>query len=236
MTISVKRILWLLIAITAAFYLLHVTLLSFNYPTPEWYEAIELFDMDREISLATWYNQLLFLALAAVTLTIALLKHKLADRWTKHWFALSALMLFLSADETAMIHEKFGIFTHVTGLHDFLITHGGRFFTYSWWLISLTFLVIIAIFMFKFWRNLPTNTRRLLALSVAIFLLGSVFLDAYAGWYNSADPAIYVSHFITGAEESCEMIGLALALYALLNHLRHLPPKVLRNLPVTLTD
>jgi hypothetical protein len=236
MKISAKRTLLLLTTVAVVFYLLHVVLLSIDWNEPIYYEAIGLVDMDVEVSLPTWYSQTLLLLLAAILLVIGLIKRRFADRFYKSWFVLGGVMIFLSADEGAMIHEKLDIITHLTGMHDFLLSNGGAIFNYSWWALALILLVVLGIFMFKFFLSLPSRTRRWLVFSVAIFLFGSIGLDAYAGWYNSLDPTVYVSHFITGAEESCELIGLSLAIYTFLEYIKDLPKRETKKLPIKIIE
>jgi hypothetical protein len=234
MSISARRVFLALTTIAVVLYLCHVVLLSIEWESYNWYEFIQLFDMDHEVNIPTWFNQLLFLILALVLFLTGLIKQKIGDAWYKHWWVLGAGMVLLSADETAMMHEKIGIFTRVSGLHDWLVSSGGAWFNYSWWVVASIALVVAGCIMFKFFLHLPKRTQYLLAASVALFLFGSVVLDAYAGWYNSIDPSIYVSHFITGLEECCEMVGIILAIYTFLDYLRVQPAKVTKQLPMTI--
>ncbi|MDR1300805.1 MAG: hypothetical protein LBK50_03820 [Candidatus Nomurabacteria bacterium] len=228
MEISARKIFEALVLVSLIFFIVHVALLSINYADPYWYEAIELFNMDREISLPTWYNQLLFVALAAILGAICVAKKRGGDRWWKYWAALSVGMVFLSADEGAMIHEKIDILAQLTGLKWFLVSVGGPVFTYSWWVIVLVVLVAAGLVCWRFFNTLPKRTLQLLLAAVAVFLFGAVGLEAYASWYNSIDASYYVSHFITGLEETCEMLGLSIAIYTFLDYARSLPASLWR--------
>ena len=86
----------LFMAVDASVLVLHVVneLAGFN--------AV-LFNLDEEQNLPTWLSSLQF---AAVTAAAALAGTASAGRERLAWWTLAAVFLFLSADETALVHEK----------------------------------------------------------------------------------------------------------------------------------
>ncbi len=69
---------------------------------------IELFAVNMEKSIPTWFSSSMLLICSGLIATIALAKKAQDARYVPHWKALSVIFLFLSLDEAAEIHERLG--------------------------------------------------------------------------------------------------------------------------------
>ncbi|HSK95776.1 MAG TPA: hypothetical protein VK891_04085, partial [Euzebyales bacterium] len=78
---------------------------------------LQVLRIDREVNnLPTWYSAA---QLLAVALSLAAIGGRASQRRLRlRWWALAALVVLMSMDETVRIHERLGVFTrNITGLH-----------------------------------------------------------------------------------------------------------------------
>ncbi len=181
-------------------------------------------DMDNEASIPTWFSQSLLLASATVAGLIAYtFKGERNIRW--HWIGIAGIILFLSLDEGASIHETLGV--HIgqvfgSGMHLGFVT------LRDWVLVALLGVSIIAILYLPFIWKLPIRTKALLGVSAGIFIFGAAFWESlhfttFGFDHVSNTFAASISHAV---EEGSELIGTALLLYALLDYLQQQKVKI----------
>lgn len=179
---------------------------------PDW--TFRLFDVGQEMSIPTWFSQIL-LWTGAILAFITGLVERDRDGPAHHWLFISLLMVYASMDEGAAIHELL-----IVPSRNVLGT-SGSWLHFAWVVpFSLIVLILIAI-LFRFWRGLPSDTRWLLALSAAIFVSGAIGLEI-AGAPLAADERVESVAYllIYTVEEALEMVGASIFLFALLNHLQ----------------
>lgn len=176
-----------------------------------------LFNMDRELSIPTWYSQFLFLLPASLMGWLAYVSDKKKDR--VYWTLLASLMIFLSMDDGAAIHERFSILYNLLGLDRV----DGIFF-YSWTAIAIPLVVILSIIFFRFFLSLPNRTRWLLVAACLIFLSGALGVEMFTS-YTVSVIGQDVSPLIIGLEETLELLGVSILAYALLDHIERLPSR-----------
>ena len=159
---------------------------------------------------------------------IAVAKKRRGDRYSLHWGVLSVILLLLSLDEVASIHEAIGqqsenLLHSVTGL-----TPGGaiKFF----WVVPGAILALIVLLAYlRFLADLPRSTRRSFLFAGALFVLGALGLEmlsaqvsssseGIANMFGSAIPKIMIG-LQTCVEEMFEMLGLTAFVYALLAYI-----------------
>jgi len=203
----------------AAGLLILVTLLSDLGITFDDNMLLQQFDLKREGNLAVWYSSTILLLCGIAALAIAIRTSGDARWWAPTLWALVALVfLFISADESAQLHEKAArIFTKrygsVRGLTD------GASGDFAWLLLFLPLiLVFIASIAMLAWSQLRhhASVRRLL-LAGALCWIGVVvaeFVQAQLvrhGLERSIQGVI---------EEGLEVVGAMLFLFAFLEYLR----------------
>ena len=71
-------------------------------------EFVRLFHVAEEGNITAWFSSLLHLISAVLLAVIAKEKSSHQDRFSRHWFGLSIIFLYISIDEAARIHEIFG--------------------------------------------------------------------------------------------------------------------------------
>jgi hypothetical protein len=206
----------------------------------EFLQPLRLFDVGEERSIPTWFESILFLLCSTLLAVVAVAKKQRNDRYSLHWGVLSVILLLLSLDEVASIHEAVGeqserLLNYATG-----ITPGGAI-SFFWVVPGAIFVFIVLLVYLRFLANLPQNTRRLFLFAGALFVLGALGIEmltaqvvssseAISGWIESASggmigrgsasaiPTI-LKGLQTSVEEMFEMLGLTAFVYALLAYI-----------------
>ncbi|GAB5495447.1 MAG: hypothetical protein Phyf2KO_05270 [Phycisphaerales bacterium] len=127
-------------------------------------QAMLLFDVDQEKSLATWWAAVTLAVLAVVTWFVGLARGFTCNKERLAWFALSAGFLFLSIDESCMLHERIGGKVELEGS-----------FTYARWIIIWLPLALLcgSVVLWMLWRM---SSRMVIGLIIGagVFLTGAV--------------------------------------------------------------
>lgn len=212
-----KRILKWLIIIAIVQFITYIAVAALK-PEAVVVEGIwGLFNMDRELSIPTWYSQFLFLLPATLMAWLAYTTEQKKNR--VYWGLLSSLMVFLSMDDGAAIHERFSIIYNQLGLDRI----EGVFF-YSWTAVAIPLVLIVVLLFFKFFLSLPSRTRWLVVAAGTLFLSGALGVEMFTS-YTVSVVGRDVSPLVIGLEETLELIGVSILAYALLDHIEHLPPQ-----------
>lgn len=157
-----------------------------------------------EANLPTWFSSSLLLACAVAAGCIAARR----EPWHRHWWAMCVLAAWMSLDEAAELHEHLG----------------GHFGTggvlYFDWVIPAAAIVVALVLGFlPFVRALPAVTRTRLVIAGAIYVTGALVMELPLGWWTEqrgSDGFGYA--LIDWVEETLELIGVTLALVALVAH------------------
>lgn len=194
-----------LLSFLAGFLLLiHVWLTMHHYLVSDIPWVIrQLFDVDEENNIPTWFSSANLMLTAALTLMLATEKWRQRDRWRCHWMLLGLGFLLMSMDEMASLHESVNVVTEA-----------------SWAIYALPLILVLAIVFFRFLYFLPARTASLFALSGLIFLGGAVGVELYTEPYlenNQLNTLAY--NLWTPVEEGMEMFGIILFQYALLEYM-----------------
>lgn len=175
---------------------------------------LDLFSVNLEESLPTWYSTInLFLA-ASLLAWIALSKRLHHEPQGVYWIGLSAIFFYLSMDEGSAIHE-----TASGPLQRAFDTSG--FLEFGWLILGVPLVLIFGIAYFRFWLRLPAGTRTLFAIAAALYVGGAIVIEAIsANVYSAAGGSNFLYLAIATVEELCEMLGVVVFIYALLDYLR----------------
>lgn len=192
--------------------LVHLLRFRYGLTNPQTFGFIDLFDMDRESSVPTWFSSGLLAACAALLALIAIAKRSRSDPWFWHWAGLGLIFMLLSLDEIAKIHEGLGRILDKNFVLDGLLTHG-------WVLIAIPLLLVLLFLYISFLRALPPRSAWLFLLSAAVYLCGVVGVEAYSGLIAYIHGSLDVRFaLLTSLEETLEMLGLAFFIYSLTDY------------------
>ena len=183
-------------------------------------EILNKLDVDWEGSLPSYFSSLLLIGSSVLLGIIAFHKKANRDDYSLHWLGLSIIFFLLSIDETVAIHEGF-----VYPLQDLLGASG--FFYYAWVIPGI---ICVGIFGLAYWRfvmHLPPKARKLFILAGMIFLSGAIGMELIGGkWADTIGIENLVYVLIVTVEESLEMTGIVVFIYALLQYLKTLLPNI----------
>ena len=176
---------------------------------------ISLFFLDGEGNVPAIFSTCLFLINAVIFLIVWKAACHAGDS-QKIWLFLSSLFVFLAIDESISIHERL-----IDPLRQAL--HATGIFYYAWIIPYGIGIVLLSIFMIPvFWR-MQKRIRFWFGLSAATYLFATIGLEMISGKYlvmmNEQKDIVCI--FMITLEESLEMVGLIILVYAQLLLLRH---------------
>lgn len=175
--------------------------------------AMHLFNLDSEKNFPTFFSTLLLVGCSGVLAFIAYARKRQQRKDFWYWTGLSLGFLFLGADEFIEIHEPIG-----TAIHTSLNTTGVFYFA---WIIpySILALAIVAAYLPFVWK-LPKTVKKLMILAGFLYVGGALGMEAVASYFNYqlGERGLYFA-VLTTIEESLEMFGLLVFLYALLSYI-----------------
>lgn len=176
------------------------------------YGLIGLFDFNTEKNIPTFYSSVALIIASLLLLFITNL-HKKEQLPYVLWGVLSFIFLFLSIDEISSIHEKLN-----EPIKNNIDATGLLYFA---WVIpyGIALIAFVAAYL-KFLLKLPKTTMRLFILSGSLFVLGAIGFEMLGGWQAelNGNRGLLYAIFYT-FEESLEMLGVALFIYALLEYI-----------------
>ena len=201
---------------------------------------LTLFDVGAERNIPTWFESMQFMLCSVLLAVIAVAKKQSGERYSRHWGVLSVILLYMSLDEVATIHET-------VGAELARVLHSSTGFTpsgaisYFWVVPGALFMLVLGLSYIGFFIHLPRATRRQFLFAVALFLLGALFLDMLSAQLMSASGAIaHLAESFSGGridpkaasaipkilnggntsfQEMFEMFGLTAFVYALLAYI-----------------
>ncbi|GAA1387925.1 hypothetical protein GCM10009613_24510 [Pseudonocardia kongjuensis] len=162
--------------------------------------------LGNELNISTWFSSAMHLANAAILALIAANSVR-RERW--RWILLSLACAVVAMDETAANHEQVSWVIHTTFGTSGLLTYA--------WIIPASVLVLVLAAL-----CLPMLLRRpgswIVVAGAAVFLFGAVGLEAVGGlvFEQTGDVHAFGYNLLAGAEETCEMAGLVIAMAGLL--------------------
>lgn len=201
-----RRVLALLLAVTALLLILHVIgmILFYEHPVGDetWFAlTVTIFDLDDESSLGTWWSAMLLFVAAALLHRVASDTRARGARDAGWWTALGVGFLILSIDEVAGFHELLN-----TLLEDKHWTHYGALVAGACCLAFLPFV-----------RRLPGRTGALFMIAGLIYVGGAVGVEWWTLDFEREGRLGTLAYDLWNTlEEGMEMIGVSVFLYALL--------------------
>ncbi len=194
-----------LLTATICLLLLHAALSIYHYQLEElpWLLR-QLFDVDEENNLPTWFSSFLLLTTSALLFFCVQKKKHDGSRWVRHWNALAIGFLLMSIDEVAGVHESINSIIVMT------------------WAIPGAILAgLIGLACVPFLLALPRRTAISFGIAGAVYLTGAVGIEIIGNEMvgDRLEDTLGYS-MATLAEESLEMFGVVAFIYALLAYMR----------------
>lgn len=175
---------------------------------------LDLFSVNLEESLPTWYSSTNLFVAACLLAWIALGKREQAGSDRRSWAGLALIFLYLSMDEGAAIHESFS-----GPLQDAFSTSG--FLEFGWIILGIPLVILFGIVYLRFWLRLSSPTQLLFAIAGLLYVGGAIGIESIsANQYSIDGGSSFLYLAIATLEELCEMLGVVVLIYALLDYLK----------------
>ena len=170
-------------------------------------------DLRSENNISTWYASTALLLAACLLAMIGFSKKRIGDRYTRHWIGLAVIFLFLSLDEAASLHEM-----TAAPLRNALHTTG--YLYYAWVIPGSIAAMTIGLMYLGFLRGLPSQTRTLCLIAGTLYVGGAVGMEMLEGKQATffGDQTVMYA-IMVGVEESFEMLGVVVLVYALTSYM-----------------
>lgn len=184
--------------------------------------AEQFFHVDREKNVPTLFSAFLLLSSASLLGLIALLKRQQQDPDLSKWTALTCGFISMAIDEAWSFHEM--LVEPVRGL----LGHDDLGILYAAWVLpAMAAVLILALLFLRFLLRLPSFTRWSFLGAGAIYLGGVIGVEMIGARYaESHDVENLTYQLFTHLEESMEMAGIIVFIYALLRYLAEQYPEV----------
>lgn len=186
-----------------------------------------MFNFGAESNIPTWFSSSLLILCSSLLWIIASAMKQSNSHNTLQWRGLSLIFLYLSIDESCTIHETIGtVFLKIAG--------NSPISKFGWTFPAIVVLLILALIYMKFLVTLPATTRKLFIAAGAIYIGSAVILEAIGGLWSTAHSTANIIYTVeVTMEETGEMLGLALFIYALMSYITEHMPDVSVNLAET---
>lgn len=175
------------------------------------------FDMGAENSIPTWFSVLLLFSAGMLTLLVAGSKLRSKDKFRLHWLFLGLMLIYMSADEAAELHEIGSRLklTERLGIES-------SYFSFSWVAPAIVLVLIIVTLFFRFWLSLPNKIKLLFALSAVIFVSGAIGVEMFSADYSHTYGRSNFMYrgVLALIEEGMEKLGITLLVFSLLEYIK----------------
>lgn len=173
-----------------------------------------VFSLSGEQNVPTWYASGALLVSGALFSLVAHAKRAAADRFAHHWQGLGAIFVLLSLDEAAALHDGLNLVANSLG------SVGGPF-RWGWVLFAMAAVLGVGIAYLRFFLSLAPRFQRLFFAAAALFVGGAVGCEMLgaAQWRDGVELQSLGYAITSSLEETLEMCGIALLIYALLSYI-----------------
>jgi hypothetical protein len=221
-TITPKRVLQLLVAVSVFFMLMNVAPIAWHqWVSPTKFNRLWAhFDLNEEPAFPTWFSTMVLMSACACLSAITVEKRRLVDRFARQWGGLAVIFLLLSIDEVAGIHELLSL----TVSH---LLHFSHVVNFAWVIPAGLFVLLFFFAYLRFLIHLSPTFRRLFIVSGIIYVFGAAVMEVVGGWVDVKWGIHRVYILSVTVEEGCEMLGASLFVYSLLKYLQLMAPQVI---------
>jgi hypothetical protein len=178
------------------------------------HSRLQLFNVDRDRNVPDVYAGLTLLLCAALLAIISTARKQEGGRDRRRWAGLALVLLLLSIDEAANVHERTAG-PMMTALHV-----SGATSAYVWILPYVVLLVLLAVLYVPFFLALTGRMRSLIILAAVLYVSGAVgveLLGSYWAEHRGVTSPAY--ELITTLEWSLQTAGVLVLAYALMSYI-----------------
>ena len=194
-----------------------VYMIKFFYGYDSLLGLTRFFNFYEESNLPTWFSSFLLTTSSFILLVISFQKESYRDK--NAWFSLAIIFLFLSIDETAKVHELIGSILSKMKVQQLLPNENSS----SWVLYGAVASTLVALYYFRFWLRQQADIRILFLIAAIMFIGGALGFEVIEIYYLSIFGTNTTFYVLTTIEESLEMLGIIIFIYALLKKTNSTP-------------
>jgi hypothetical protein len=169
-------------------------------------------DMDREQNLPTLFGALLLGAATALLALLTRAAYRARDRLWPRWGALAAAFLFLTGDELVSVHEML-----VRPVQAALNVSGVLGF--AWYIPAAPLVALLGVYCLALLWRLPRRTAGLFVAAGALYVGAAIGVEMVGALLDETLGKTSLWYRVeVGVEETLEMAGAVLFIYALLDY------------------
>lgn len=177
----------------------------FHFDRPTVLGLVDMFYLDLENNLPTWYQSVNFLFAAGLMTIIGLSDRNSGKPFAAHWLGLATLFSLLSLDEVASLHES-----TIQPMQRLIVPTG--VWAPTWVILGIALVGILILVYWRFFFHFGRRQRLHMALAGIIFLGGALAAEMMSGaLFDTTDPDFKNSFsyaVLANIEELLEMAGL----------------------------
>lgn len=182
-------------------------------------ELVLLLSVDKERNLPTYFSTFLLIFAALLLGVITVLDRRRSKSRTIYWATLSSGFVFMACDELLRIHERL-----IRPMRKVLSDDYFGIFHFGWVIPYAVLVFIFGLFFLRFLFGLARSTRLAFLAAGQIYIAGAIGCELIGGYVEKSlmarETMTYV--MITTLEESLEMAGVIVFIWALLVYLSQL--------------
>ena len=174
-----------------------------------------MLSVDEEGNIPTFFSASMLLFAAILLGIIRAFKQKVSNPYTFHWLSLAFVFLYLAFDEAASIHELL-----IRPTRELIGAWATGIFYYAWVIPAMPMVIVLAFAYLRFWLHLPIRTRAFVFVAGLLYITGAIGIELFGGRYAERHGIDNVTYsMIVSVEESLEMAGTILFVFALLDYI-----------------
>ena len=179
------------------------------------YGLVRLFYVDYENTVPSFFSASLLLMAALLLALITTLKQAAHATYKFQWALLSFTFLFMAIDEAASIHEML-----IGPMRGLLGQQARGVFFFAWVIPGFAIAMIFGLSYLQFLLHLPFKTRWNVILAATLYLGGAIGMELIGGRYADVNGMENLTYSMAATvEESLEMAGVIVFIYALLHYI-----------------
>lgn len=188
---------------------------SLSGPVQEYFLDTFTFEffMNSEGNIATFWKAFLLIFNTILAFSIASAKFSLKDKYRYEWLFLGIVFLYLSIDETSVIHEKFSaLLKNLPDLNGW--AH------YKWLYAGAAAVAVLTVLFIRFYFHLDLRYKILFPIAAGVYLLGAAGGELFSGHYAQYYGTKNITYtLMSHGEEFGQHIGSILMIFTLLTYL-----------------
>lgn len=195
---------------------LNVAKVVFGDSRFEW--LVDLFRLNGEENIPSFFSGVLFLV-STTLLAVVWRVNPAVVRRPVAWPVLAAVFGFLGYDELFGVHERM-----IDPLRERFELSGA--FSFAWILVYGVLVVAVGAMFWAPWRRMEPRLKRWFAASAVVYVAGAIGFEMVGGSVYTGTEGDIVYGLVYTIEESLEMAGLIMFIFALLSLLAGHWPQV----------